>query len=52
MPEELRAMSNRARSFGRPRAAADIADRIAERVSAAPVWLPPAHGARAAMPHR
>lgn len=48
-PDELLAMAQRAKAFGRPRAAADIADRIAERVGLAPVTASPAfHGARRA----
>lgn len=45
--DELSAMAQRAKAFGRPRAAADIADKIAERVGLAPVTAAPAfHGAR------
>jgi hypothetical protein len=51
-PAELRAMTNRARAFGRPKAADDVADRVAERVGVVPVWTPPAHGARAPVPRR
>ena len=49
-PEELRAVALRAKAFGRPRAADEIADRIAERLGLSAVWAPPAHGARAAAP--
>ncbi len=46
-PDELHAMAQRAKAFGRPRAAADIADQIAERVGLVPVTAAPAfHGAR------
>jgi processive 1,2-diacylglycerol beta-glucosyltransferase len=44
-PDELRAMSLRAKAFGRPFAADDVADRVAERVGIQPVVAPPAHGA-------
>jgi processive 1,2-diacylglycerol beta-glucosyltransferase len=47
--DELHAMAQRAKAFGRPRAAADIADQIAERVGLAPVTAAPSfHGARRA----
>jgi processive 1,2-diacylglycerol beta-glucosyltransferase len=49
-PDDLRAMATKARAFGRPQAADAIADRIAETLGAAPVWSPPAHGARATVP--
>lgn len=45
--DELHAMAQRAKALGRPRAAADIADKIAERVGLAPITAAPAfHGAR------
>ena len=45
--DELHAMAAKAKAFGRPRAAADIADRIAERVGLTPIAAAPAfHGAR------
>ena len=49
-PDDLRAMAARAKAFGRPFAADDIADRIAERLGVGEVWAPPAHGARASVP--
>jgi processive 1,2-diacylglycerol beta-glucosyltransferase len=49
-PDDLRAMAAKARAFGRPNAADAIADRIADAVGVAPVWSPPAHGARATVP--
>lgn len=50
-PDELRAMAARAKAFGRPAAADDVADRLADRVGAPAVLAPPAHGApRAAAP--
>jgi processive 1,2-diacylglycerol beta-glucosyltransferase len=51
-PDDLRAMAARARAFGRPAAADDIADRVAERVGLPVVVAPPAHGAPAAGPRR
>lgn len=52
-PEELRAMSTRARAFGRPHAAEDVADLVAERVGlGGTVWSPPAHGARSPAPRQ
>jgi len=51
-PDELRATAARARAFGRPHAADDIADRVADRLGVGDVWLPPAHGARAPVPRR
>jgi processive 1,2-diacylglycerol beta-glucosyltransferase len=51
-PDELRAMSARARAFGRPHAADDVADRVAECLGVGDVWLPPAHGAPAPVPRR
>ncbi len=46
-PDELQAMAAKAKAFGRPRAAADVADRIAERVGLTPITAAPAfHGAR------
>jgi processive 1,2-diacylglycerol beta-glucosyltransferase len=49
-PDDLRATAARARAFGRPHAADDVADRVAERLGMAGVWAPPAHGARASVP--
>ena len=46
--DDLRGMSARARAFGRPHAADDVADHIADRLGLTPVLAPPAHGARAA----
>jgi processive 1,2-diacylglycerol beta-glucosyltransferase len=48
--DDLRAMAAKARAFGRPHAAEVVADRVADAVGAAPVWSPPAHGARAVAP--
>ena len=47
-PDDLRAMAGRAKAFGRPHAADDVADHLAERLGLDPVHAPPAHGARAA----
>ena len=49
-PDDLKATAARAKAFGRPFAADDIADRIAERLGVGAVWTPPAHGARASVP--
>jgi len=51
-PDELRAMALRAKAFGRPHAAQEIADHVAERLGIGPAWAPPAHGARAAAPRQ
>jgi processive 1,2-diacylglycerol beta-glucosyltransferase len=48
--DDLRATAQRAKAFGRPHAADDVADRVAERLGLSAVWAPPAHGARAAAP--
>src|SRR5262245_49923155 len=44
-PDDLKAMSARAKAFGRPFAADEVADRVADRVGARPVMAPPLHGA-------
>jgi len=43
--DDLRAMAARAKSFGRPHAANEIADRVAQRVGSKPLPGPTAHGA-------
>jgi len=49
-PDDLRAIAARAKAFGRPTAADDVADLLAQRVGVVSVSPPPAHGARATRP--
>jgi processive 1,2-diacylglycerol beta-glucosyltransferase len=51
-PDDLRATALRARAFGRPFAAEDVADRVAASLGVDAPWVPPAHGAIAATPRQ
>ena len=51
-PDDLRSIALRARAFGRPFAAEDVADRVASSLGVDAPWMPPAHGAPASSPRQ